>query len=180
MLELLFFFRIRNPFFLELYFESQYSILFTSRVWDFCPRSSFSFPFSLFFIFYLRILLKIWAWAQALLRLNPFFFLPLTLYLKREKGQGISHREWINLRCPLTVSITRMKKKGMLTHPGKNDWFLSIDPLKIRTTKYLVPVPRRDMFLDLALKILLLFSLFLYCNTYYLYIVTHNHIIIHI
>lgn len=55
-----------------------------------------------------------------------------------------------------------MKKKGMSTHPGINDWSLSIDLLKIRTIEYLVPVPRIDMFLDLALKILLLYSLLEY------------------
>lgn len=48
-----------------------------------------------------------------------------------------------------------MKKKGMSTHLGKNDLFLLIDRLKTQTIEYLVPVLRKDMFLDLALKTLL-------------------------
>ena len=46
--------------------------------------------------------------------------------------------------------------------PSGTDRSLSINPLKNRTREYLVPVLRKDMFLDLAFKILLLYRITLW------------------
>lgn len=95
-----------------------------------------------------------------------FFRFPPLFYLSNSKKKEGKDRLVTNIwfyfesSSPLSMSITRMKKKEMSTHLGINDWFLSINLLKIRTIEYLVPVPRKDMFLDLALKILLLFFVF--------------------
>ena len=62
-----------------------------------------------------------------------------------------------------------MKKKGISMHLEKNDWSLSRDPPKPRTLEYLLLVPRKDMFLDLAFQILL-FKSFFYLNPFFSYL----------
>lgn len=134
-------------------------------MYDTLPLATFPFRFSFNFN---SILNLIRAWTRVSLRLNPLFsfsFAPYSIYRIQKKKKKRGEREtniWVYLysSSPLSMSITRMKKKEMSTHPGINDWFLSINLLKTRTIEYLVPGPRKDMFLDLALKILLLFFVF--------------------
>ena len=135
-------------------------------MYDTLNQATFPFPFYFNSIFNL-----IGAWPRVSLRLNPLFsfsFPPYSIYRIRKKKTRKEGKErlvtniwfYLDSSSPLSIWITRMKKKEMSTHQGINDWFLSINLLKTRTIEYLVPGPRKDMFLDLALKILLLFFVF--------------------
>ena len=141
---------------------------FKCFVWYCCPCSSHSIFISGLTILLIEMWLKAgpdFEFHSGRIHLIFFLFSNLTYLILKERKGNESHifdlsGSLIFFTPFCSVPITKMKKREISMNLGKNDESLSRDPLKLRTIEYLPLVPRRDMFLNLAFQILLLFILY--------------------